>query len=63
MENTDVTFEDGGNTMIIRVDLTKNFGKSSSGKSTIIASTHGFSNISPGAGFENVGISLNVIRK
>ncbi len=49
-----------GDVLTIKVDLSKTFGKSSSGKSTIIASTEG--NISiPGK--EEVKIGLNVYTK
>ena len=39
MKNVDMKLE--GNILIIRVDLAKEFGPSSSGKTTIIASTEG----------------------
>ena len=49
-----------GDVLTIKVDLSKTFGKSSSGKSTIIASTEG--NISV-PGKEEVKIGLNVYTK
>ena len=49
-----------GDVLTIKVDLSKTFGKSSSGKSTIIASTEG--NISV-PGREEVKIGLNVYTK
>ncbi|MBI3039541.1 hypothetical protein HYY75_10950 [bacterium] len=39
MKNVEVSVE--GNILILKVDLTKEFGASSSGKSLIIASTEG----------------------
>lgn len=49
-----------GNTLIIEVDLTKEFGKSSSGKSIIIASTEG--NVSVPE-HEGIKIGLNIYKK
>jgi len=49
-----------GDILTIKVDLSKTFGKSSSGKSTIIASTEG--NVSV-PGKEKVKIGLNVYTK
>lgn len=49
-----------GNTLTIKVDLSKDFGPSSSGKTTIIASTEG--NISiPGR--EDIKIGLNIYKR
>jgi len=39
MKNVDMTVE--GETLIIKVDLSKDFGKSKSGKTIIMASTEG----------------------
>jgi len=39
MKNVEITVE--GNILIMKVDLTKDFGPSSSGKTIIIASTEG----------------------
>ena len=58
MKNVEMRLE--GNKLTIEVDVTKEFGLSSSGKSLIIASTEG--NISiPGK--EEIKIGLNVYRK
>ena len=57
MKNVEMTLE--GNVLVIRVDLTKEFGPSSSGKTTIIASTEG--NVSVPDREEKVG--LNVYKK
>jgi hypothetical protein len=56
MKNVEMTME--GNMLIIKVDLTKDFGLSSSKKSIIIASTEG--NVSVPNREERVG--LNVYR-
>ena len=56
MKNVEMTVE--GNILIIKVDLTKDFGPSSSKKSIIIASTEG--NVSVPDRQEKVG--LNVYR-
>ena len=57
MKNVDLKVE--GNILTIKVDLSKEFGPSSSGKTTIIASTEG--NISVPDRDEKVG--LNVYKK
>jgi hypothetical protein len=57
MKNVEMKIE--GHILIIRVDLSKEFGPSSSGKTTIIASTEG--NLSILDRDEKVG--LNVYRK
>ena len=57
MKNVEMRVE--GSVLIIRVDLSKEFGPSSSGKTTIIASTEG--NVSIPDREEKVG--LNVYRK
>ena len=49
-----------GSTLIIKVDLTKDFGPSSSGKTIIIASTEG--NVSV-PGNEDKKVGLNIYRK
>ncbi|MHB1664970.1 MAG: hypothetical protein ACYCT7_06890 [bacterium] len=49
-----------GDVLTIKVDLSKTFGKSSSGKSTIIASTEGNVSVS---GKEEIKIGLNVYTK
>ena len=57
MKNVEMTV--AGNVLTIKVDLTKEFGPSASGKTTIIASTEG--NITVPEREEKVG--LNVYRK
>lgn len=57
MKNVEMKVE--GNILILKVDLSKEFGPSSSGKTTIIASTEG--NISVPDRDEKVG--LNVYKK
>ena len=57
MKNVDMTVE--GNMLTIKIDLTKDFGPSSSGKTIIIASTGG--NVSIPEREEKVG--LNVYRR
>ncbi len=54
-----VEFSVDGNILTIRVDLTKTFGPSSSGKTTIIASTEGNVAVGPG---RDEKIGLNVYR-
>jgi hypothetical protein len=49
-----------GNILTIKVDLSQRFGKSSSGKSTIIASTEGNQSV---PGDDQVKIGLNVYTK
>lgn len=58
MKNCDMKLD--GNILTITVDLSKEFGKSSSGKSIIIASTEG--NV-PVPDKEDVKIGLNIYRK
>jgi hypothetical protein len=57
MKNVEMKVE--GNILTIRVDLSKEFGPSASGKTTIIASTEG--NVSIPDREEKVG--LNIYRK
>ena len=57
MKNVDIKVE--GNILTIKVDLTKEFGPSSSGKTIIIASTEG--NVAVPGRDEKIG--LNVYRK
>lgn len=54
MRNVEIVEKDGK--LIITIDLTKNFGKSKSGKTTIIASTDG--NVS----VADVKVGLNVYK-
>ena len=49
-----------GDKLIIEADLTKDFGKSKSGKTTIIASSEG--NVSVPKPFEHVKIGLNIYK-
>ena len=58
MKNVEMTVI--GDILTIKVDLSKTYGKSSSGKSTIIASTEG--NVSV-PGKDEVKIGLNVYTK
>jgi len=59
MMNVKATIE--GNTLVIRVDLIERHGRSSSGKTTIIASTQG--NKALPAPFADVQFGLNVYTK
>ena len=58
MKNVEMTVD--GNVLTIRVDLSKEFGPSSSGKTIIIASTEGNAAI---PGREEIKVGLNVYRK
>jgi hypothetical protein len=58
MKNVDMTIE--GDILTIKVDLTKDFGPSASGKTIIIASSEGNQSI---PGKEAVKIGLNVYKK
>jgi len=58
VKNVEMRLE--GNKLTIEVDVTKEFGLSSSGKSLIIASTEGNVSI---PGKEEIKIGLNVYRK
>ena len=58
MKNVEMTVS--GNILTIKVDLSKRFGKSSSGKTTIVASTEGNQ---PVPGREEVKIGLNAYTK
>jgi len=58
MKNVDMQLD--GDTLVIKVDLTKDFGESKSGKSITIASTEG--NVAV-PGHEEIKIGLNVYRK
>jgi hypothetical protein len=58
VKNVEMNVE--GNTLIIKVDLSQEFGPSSSGKTIIIASTEG--NVSV-PGMEDKKIGLNIYRK
>ena len=56
-DNVQVEVE--GNVLILRVDLSQNFGLSSSGKSVIIASSGGNASV---PGYSDVKVGLNVFR-
>ncbi len=58
MKNIEMSIE--GNVLTIKVDLAQRFGKSSSGKSTIVASTEGNQSV---PGHEEIKIGLNVYTK
>lgn len=58
MKNVEMTVE--GDMLTIKVDLTKDFGPSSSGKTIIIASTEGNASV---PGREDAKVGLNVYRK
>jgi len=58
MKNVDMTVE--GNILTIKVDLSKEFGPSSSGKTIIIASTEGNVSIPE---HEDRKVGLNVYKK
>ena len=58
MKNVEMSVD--GNILTIRVDLTKDFGPSSSGKTIIIASSEGNQSV---PGKEAVKIGLNVYKK
>ncbi|GJL50543.1 hypothetical protein [Candidatus Nitrospira salsa] len=55
MKNVDMKVE--GNMLTITVDLSKDFGPSSSGKTTIIATTEGNVTI-PGREEEKIGLNI-----
>lgn len=56
MQNVELKVE--GTKLLITVDLSKSFGPSQSGKTIIIASTHGNVEVTPG-----VKMRLNVYKK
>lgn len=58
MKNIEMSNE--GNILTIKIDLSQRFGKSSSGKSTIVASTEGNQSV---PGHEEIKIGLNVYTK
>jgi len=59
MQNVTMSWEK--ETLVIRVDTTKTFGPSKSGKTTIIASTQGNEKISSPAG-NKVTVGVNVYK-
>jgi hypothetical protein len=58
MKNVEMSVE--GNILTIKVDLTKDFGPSASGKTIIIASSEGNQSI---PGKETLKIGLNIYKK
>lgn len=58
MKNVEMSVD--GNILTIKVDLTKEFGPSSSGKTIIVASTEGNQSV---PGKEAIKIGLNVYKK
>ena len=58
MKNVELSLE--GNILTIKVDLSKEFGPSASGKTIIIASTEGNMTI---PGHEEAKVGLNIYRK
>lgn len=58
MKNVEMTVD--GNILTIKVDLSKDFGLSSSGKTIIIASTEGNQSVS---GKEAIKVGLNIYKK
>ncbi len=58
MKNVEMAVD--GNILTIKVDLTKEFGPSTSGKTIIIASTEGNQSVPDK---ENIKIGLNVYKK
>ena len=58
MKNVEMTVE--GDILTIKVDLTKEFGPSASGKTIIIATTEGNVSI---PGYEDAKVGLNVYKK
>lgn len=60
MKNVEMTLD--GDILTIRVDLTQTFGPSSSGKTTIIASTEGNVSVGPGRD-EKIGLNVYRARK
>ena len=60
MKNVKMTVSDDRKTLTIVVDLTQDFGPSSSGKTTIVASTEGNADVPDVPGMK---IGLNVYKK
>ena len=61
VKNIDMDIDQKKQILTIKIDLSKEFGDSKSGKSTIIATTEG--NVSLPDGFDDVMIGLNVYRE
>jgi hypothetical protein len=60
MKNVDLKLD--GETLVIKINLKKEFGPSSSGKNIIIASTEGNQTI-PGKEDEGIKLGLNVYKR
>jgi hypothetical protein len=58
MKNVEMTVD--GNILTIKVDMSKDFGPSSSGKTIIIASTEGNQSV---PGKEAIKVGLNIYKK
>ena len=58
---TNIKTEIKGDQLIIRVDLKEDHGPSKSGKTIIIATSHGFNNIEENG--HKFGLSLNVTKR
>lgn len=58
---TNIKMEIKGNELVLKVNLDETHGSSKSGKTDIIATTHGF--IWKAYKDENIGISVNVNKK
>jgi len=58
VKNVELSVE--GNILTVKVDLTKEYGPSSSGKTIIVASTEGNADI---PGYDGIKIGLNVYKK
>jgi hypothetical protein len=56
-KNIDAQIE--GNTLILKIDLTKNYGLSSTGKSLTVASSGGFQAV-PGSPMPGLKMNVNV---
>jgi len=57
MDNIDMSVD--GSILTVKIDLTKQFGRSSSGKTTVVASTRGNQDV----GYDNVKIGINAYKK
>jgi hypothetical protein len=60
MKNVEIEFGEDGDILILKVDLTKEYGRSRSGKTTIIASTEGNIEVPE---HEDIKFGLNVYKK
>ena len=62
MKNVQVTLEDNENTLVIKVDLTKSLGPSSSGKTMLVATSEGNQPIQR-VSADSVMLGLNVYKR